>query len=537
MKDSLFYLVRQLLLLNEISIDKKELKFQIQSHPSYPSLHAVTGVLDHFYVDNLALNVPKNLETLIQLPRVFLAQIVYEQKEVFVVIINKDKYYEAIVSNNKKLRLTTKEFLDIFTGVIVAVERTNLIDETKPSLSIFNNLIAITFIALLSYLLVNSGLSIINGLFSIAALLGLFISIAIKKQELGLQTVLGNTFCSGESKTKDCDAVLSSKGANILGQYKLSDISIIYFAALSLSVLSFTLLRIDTTILFTISIISASITLFSIYYQAIIVKKWCLLCLCIVAVLWFQTGISIFSLNNLTTFNVSSISILYTALNFTLALVIWNIISPQHNLFNELKQIKVDHFRFKRNFNLFNTLLKSSKKVDTSIDDSLEITFGNPNANLEITVVTSPFCGHCKPVHDTLEKILEKYSNLVKINIRFNTNTEAPENALTKIASKLIDIYQATGEKDCLTAMHDIYNNNNLETWLKTYSATRNTITFKTLKKQHTWCKTNGYNFTPVVLINGNIYPKEYDRTDLIYFIEDLQEHYQKPDYNVPITT
>ena len=27
---------------------RDELEFQLLSHPSYPSLHAVTGVLDHF---------------------------------------------------------------------------------------------------------------------------------------------------------------------------------------------------------------------------------------------------------------------------------------------------------------------------------------------------------------------------------------------------------------------------------------------------------------------------------------------------------
>jgi hypothetical protein len=31
-------------------------------------------------------------------------------------------------------------------------------------------------------------------------------------------------------------------------------------------------------------------------------------------------------------------------------------------------------------------------------------------------------------------------------------------------------------------------------------------------------------NFTPEILINGHSFPKEYDRADLVYFVEDLYE-------------
>ena len=50
MKSPLSLIVKKLLSKNAISFDKKELDFQIQSHPSYPSLHAITGVLDHFNI-------------------------------------------------------------------------------------------------------------------------------------------------------------------------------------------------------------------------------------------------------------------------------------------------------------------------------------------------------------------------------------------------------------------------------------------------------------------------------------------------------
>ena len=74
MKKPLINLVELILKNNEISFDNKELIFQIQSHPSYPSLHSVTGVLDHFNIQNIAVEVPVNSETLVELPESFIYQ-------------------------------------------------------------------------------------------------------------------------------------------------------------------------------------------------------------------------------------------------------------------------------------------------------------------------------------------------------------------------------------------------------------------------------------------------------------------------------
>ena len=70
-----------LLKKNAISFDKEELFFQIQSHPSYPSLHSITGVFDHFNIENIAARVPKTQEVLDQLPNSFIAQINDEDKK------------------------------------------------------------------------------------------------------------------------------------------------------------------------------------------------------------------------------------------------------------------------------------------------------------------------------------------------------------------------------------------------------------------------------------------------------------------------
>ena len=124
MKNSLIPLVERLLKKNKILFDKKELAFQIQSHPSFPSLHSITGVLDHFNIENVAADVPANIETLVQLPACFLAQINTDHGKDLVIVDRKKQDYFVYNSDNKKQKHTEQEFIEKFTGIIVAVEKT-----------------------------------------------------------------------------------------------------------------------------------------------------------------------------------------------------------------------------------------------------------------------------------------------------------------------------------------------------------------------------------------------------------------------------
>ena len=133
MKDTLINLVQRLLRRNRISFDKEELSFQIQSHPSYPSLHAITGVLDHFNIENVAADVPVNTETLLQLPDCFIAQVNTAQGKDLIVVERKGLDYTLYNTENKKEKLSEDDFLKKFTGIIVAVEQSEDSTPVKTS--------------------------------------------------------------------------------------------------------------------------------------------------------------------------------------------------------------------------------------------------------------------------------------------------------------------------------------------------------------------------------------------------------------------
>jgi uncharacterized membrane protein len=508
-----------------IPFDKEEFSFQIQSHPSYPSLHAITGVFDHFQIENVAARVPVTDEVFEQLPKHFIAQINSDEGPQLVLVEKKEPQCILYNAERKKTAKSIPEFLEVFTGIIVAVEKDENLKK-QPSENKFTGIITTSLLAVsVLVLFLTSTSNIYSYLSLFISIIGVFISISIVKQELGIKNVIGNAFCSSNDEKKNCDAVLSSKGAILFKNYKLSDLSLIYFTSFSISVVLLSLQNLSLYSIYALSLLSFPITIYSIYYQAFHIKKWCLLCLSIVGVLWLQTAITIYFQDF--TFEFNLLEFLTTIVSFLLFFSIWNVIKPRYIEALKNKEIKIDYFKFKRKYSLFSTLLTNNTRVDTKLS-AKEIIFGNIDSDLEIVIITNPFCGHCKPVHTIVDDIIHQYQNQVKIIVRFNINSQDIDSKLVKITSSLLEIYSQKGQEECLLAMNEAYNLLSPNDWLEKWE--NHTIDksqyIETLQSQKDWCVENKINFTPEILINGYSYPKEYDRKDLTFFIEELSEEY-----------
>lgn len=520
MKNQLSVIVSKLLTNAKIPFDKNELIFQIQSHPSYPSLHSITGVLDHFSIENIAANVPINIETLKQLPCNFIAQLKDDNGQSLVNVNVSKEDYTVISNGNKKEKLNAKQFLEKFTGIIVAVEKPERTVSNISSKRQIRNFLIVAIVTLLAALLYIFNVSIINISYLLLSFIGTFISIAIIKQELGLETVIGNAFCSGGTEKKDCDAVLTSKGAEILNGYKLSDFSLFYFTTLTItSLLQINQLNISAIL----SLFAIPVVLYSFYYQYFIVKKWCLLCLSIAGVLIVQSPLLFLS-----DFVVYNLGLTEMVLFITIAFAVilsWIYLKPMLFEVNKHRKEKINFLKFQRNFDVFNTMLNKANTFNTKIDTIEEITLGNLNAKLEIVVITNPFCGHCKPVHKVIENILSKYENDVKIVIRFYINTDNIESNGVKVTTRILEIYKNQSKKETLSALHDIYNEMETNLWLEKWGTCIDVEKqIFVLKEERSWCTNNNINFTPEILINGKAYPKQYQRPEMLYFIENLIE-------------
>jgi hypothetical protein len=99
------------------------------------------------------------------------------------------------------------------------------------------------------------------------------------------------------------------------------------------------------------------------------------------------------------------------------------------------------------------------------------------------------------------------------------------EDELYQITSQLLHIYHTKGKAACLHNLSELYKeNSDLKKWIDGEDIHFKPSSDSILLEQQEWCAANNINFTPALYLNGNPYPKEYDRTDLTYFIDDLSE-------------
>ncbi len=514
--------------LNIKNIDKEEFIFQIKSHPSFPSLHAITGVLNHFNIENIALNIPVNKENLTQLPKHFLAQINHEKIKKIVLVSKDNMVYDVTFPDNKKLKYGIDEFQKIFTGIIVAAEKDENLMPVESSKSKMHIILWISILTIFIVAWIAFKPDILSSILLITSLIGIIISIAILKKELGLQTTLGNAFCSGENKKNDCDTVINSKEAKIFNFIKLSDASFIYFTGLSLLIFLTGITTKNLSIPYSIILLAILITFYSIYYQYYVIKAWCGLCLSILGVLWLQ-AILVLTNSSITSFSFRSQEVMLAAVSFAGIISLWYYLRPMLESIFELKNEKIKFFKFKKNFNLFNNLLKNQNKINIDLpnNNQSEIIFGNKKG-LPITIITNPFCGHCKEVHKMMDDILKsKFKNLVKIIIRFNINTRDTNTGIVKITSRLLEVIETQGEDSAHEAMNDIYGRKNPKDWFEKWGEPIEPNKYiEILKEESEWCQSYNINFTPEILINGRAFPKEYERNDLKFFLEDLYDDF-----------
>jgi len=440
-------------------------------------------------------------------------------------LIEKKNNSIDIYTDRKQVKnITNNEFFENWDGIIVAVEKDEAIKEEKSTSASKIWQWAFIIIGLgVGIALFNKTL-VFEGIHYFLSTIGLILGVLIVGHSLGIESSSTASICNLSEKTS-CDAVLNSKGAKIGGILTLSDASIIAFAGYAMVYCLSLLSGIEINgVISGLSILAIPFVLYSIYYQGSVLKKWCPLCLGIAGVIILQS-IAVFITGNTTSFlsiNLQEIG-LY-AISLLLVVSLWFTIKPLLHKKVDLDKLKIESNKFKRNFSIFNTLLQENDSVVNDIQLSNEIVLGNRDSSLEVVLVTSPLCYYCKQAHTDIENILKQSSNDIKVIVRFNVNVEDTEEQAFQITSHLIHAYNTQGELACMNMMHEVYKDDaNLKQWLKQQNDIDVNYT-DVLSAQKEWCTKNNINFTPALYIQGNQYPREYDRNDLSLFIEDLLE-------------
>ncbi len=498
---SRYNLVYKLLKANGYAVNRRELKLELFSHPEFPSLKAITDTLDRIDIENIVVNIPK--DSISKLPNTFMASL--KNNEISLVKKNTNglKLYTEKFKTQKKSFL---EFNNEWTGSILAIEKSKNKTTIKHKLFYFLKafIFLISIIAIFKYNM--------SAMF-ILSFIGLAISIMVLRKELGIFDIFSQKICSLNEKI-NCNLVIDSQKTVFFNTLSLGDLSLIFFMS---SVVINLFLGFNYLFYSIFLILSLPIILYTIYLQAVIIKKWCSLCLLIsLTTLIMISFLSLYNYNWSFDIQYWKKSIL---ISFSI-LIAWLYLKSHLKKYIHLIKEQYSYLKLKRDFKLFDSVLSSDKKF---ISNSLnKISFGASNPKIVIDAITNPLCSFCKDSFNSYKVLLdnEKYKSDLQINFIFNPINDGI--SLSKeISAKVLNIYSNFGKKACFEAM-DMWFNSDSNKWQKKYSSVSGMRNID-LETHLNWCETNKISYSPLTLLNGHEYPiTHYQIKDINYFIEEL---------------
>ena len=494
---------------NYTNFNRKDISLQLQTHPLNPSFRAITDTLDYFGIENVAATVPE--DSLPSMPTNFLT-LINQNDPQLVLVVKKNNHVYIYPENEKRAKYTFSEFNEIWSKNVIAIGENSKRDTNTLMLNLVGGLLAIG--TLVVFLLLRD-VGWTTGIVLLLSAIGLYISLLLVKEKIGYHSAWVHSICTSITNS-NCDEVINSKGGMLTKNISLADTSFVYFSILMFHSIFFGYNSITALVI----LLSIPVVVFSIYYQAAVLKKWCMLCLGVVAVLICLNILGSrhssfhFTILQITEF-LMTLAVLFPAYFFIKNLMVTQKI-------NEEKLFAAS--QFKRNPDIIKKLMNDAKVIEDLGTIQNEIRIGNPDAIHKIIAFTNPFCGFCKAAFESYSKIIKAHPN-VEIWMRFNSDFEKFETASTKITARLVELYFEKGTEYFISAYLDWFKDKNEKDWLKKYGSPKlEEKTISLLKVHRNWAVKNEIDHTPATIIGGQEFPSYYGYEDLTLVIGDILE-------------
>lgn len=519
-KDNFTNTLKLLIQTLKIPVSSFTIHNDLTNHPGYPSLASISDCLTNWKIPNESFKLQKENLDISDLPCPFIAHIQEKEGRIMLVkeIVNGRVVY--VNDNNRQAHLSTEDFLNKWSGVVIYAEKDQVSGEADYLNSLVSRFVNVSSIPLLLVLVVSlfilSQYKILTNVPVLAIFLlkamGVILSSILLLTTVDKDNKFANQICSLASKSK-CSTILESVYAQILPGLTLSELSWFYFAGSMLCLIfdsqSFGLLRL-------LNLISLPMTFYSVFSQ-IRLKEWCILCCLIVAIL-IGEGI-IFSLNkNLFKIDLDPIRLLQTIILLLMPIALWFSVKPMllshfgvPNLNNQIKF-------FKNNKDIFEAYLKKGKSFN--LNNSLPtLSFGSVTPRTVVTLISNPFCKPCADAHQQVEKWLLQRDD-VKLQIIFATGDGKDERKI-KVAKHLIALSQQREQELAFKALSDWYQNifPNFEAFAKHYPVDYDNNQDRILDAHRLWCLNAKIDYTPTIIINNHILEHPYQIADAMYLL------------------
>ena len=528
-EDNTVFVLQKAISRFKIKVTETSIREFLLSNPYYPSLKSVCDALNKWGIEHYALKLEIDEIKDLELP--FIAHLnVLGGQLAFV-----EKIENGLVSYSDTEGVTSKEtfmkFAEKLSGAVVVMENgINAGEKEYKQIrqnEILNKIllpfgiIAVMFLGLLSVLL-NIGdygtkLNLMFCVLIITKITGFGASIVLVMHEFKIHSPIADKICGFSSKT-DCDEVLASNASQLYGWFNWADVGLVYFIGTFIYLLGSDG-NSSLGFLAIISLFSLPYPLFSIYYQAVKLKKWCPFCVLVQLVL-ITEFILLFPIFNTITFTGTDAFKLINS--FFIPAAIWLIYKAYYIKSNDFISDQYSYLQFKRNPEIFQFLLKSSNYVEFS-ENKNSLILGSPDAPVIVTAFLSLFCTPCSKAFKQLKSLLDNCPE-VKINLIFLVYSDAESQ---KVFNLLCYLKEAKGSGDTL---------NFLDKWYSMSKQTRKSLYSNEIipdrfnrglqigEENNQLFQKYKVKGTPSIYVDGYKFPKQYKFDDIEHYIDNIKQ-------------
>lgn len=531
--------------LNKINveIDIQEFEMQVFSHPDFPSILAFSDTIKFLGVENEVFKVSKN--EIIELEKYFIAVLRNDNEKsssffTFVERTNGKYVYFDFKTNSNKI-VDEEEFIDLFQEIVLLVKPSingsnskNLIKSNKIFNKSIFNLLLLSSISAFSIIYFRKDYIHIWYVLSILvmSLIGIFLSYEALLEEIGILSKNIKKFCDNNGENS-CKKVITSN--NFVSNYvSISKSSFTFFTFQFLYLLISNLDNLGLGNYYVLTMFhfaSFPIVCISFFYQRFIIKEYCKICLLISCVLLIQICFSSYFIYIQNTINLKEIGVLTLIILF-IAMILSFLYG---DLFDEYLRSKMKilsdgiiNLRIRKNVTLFKLALKNSRRIASEINDKTSLSFESNSNSLDILLVISPTCGHCKEAIELLHKLWKKSNKTFNLRLHFNVDLNKSNYELLEIHLLLTNIFLTNSEDYFIKCILNWYVDRDVFKLRESDIYKRDIdLIYSLLNNQFQWNYSNNIFNTPKIIINGYEYPEYYDRKDLGFYISDLLESFE----------
>lgn len=554
--------VQNLLHRCNVMASSNHVRNTLQQHPDYPSTLAIVETLPEWGVNSEGVSGTVNDLTEVDYPSIVQmapSPEVFEEFEKrnikipfgdeYVVLESMDfGKVTLLFASTGRMELSIEDFSKIWSGVLIRAlpnkdaqekeYKKHQRQERHASMKDSLLLIGLPTLALMSFAFTFAAVGQSAVLWSLSAIKAIGLAVCtIMAAGSGRHDGLLSSLCPLGAFV-NCQRVMASPAGKILG-IPMADIGIVYFAGgllallLSVGVGGVTGVLVYLGIL---SLLALPYTVFSIVYQGAVLKSWCWLCLVVQVLFWLEFVLLFDRLINLpstwtTALTTSGAISLFLGLGF--AALSWTALKSILQNSRKAEDLANEVIRLRSNPENIKSELNGSERSDLGTFP-LELVHGNPNAQVNITSIVNPLCGHCGHSITEIINIVERGKGAIKATIRFlvmakpENNTKV-EQKLDYEVSRIVLSLVAIGEpKTAFTALRawfvseDSSTAGKFDNWRNNYEPETDNSSMEKAKSvldgQLKWALENKIMSTPTTFINGVLLPGRIQLTDLKYF-------------------